>query len=102
MLPMLAVFPLPLESEAKVVSKEMKIPFAEASIDGASADSASFKNQKIPAITFHGLSGKWQEYLHSSKDKLENINVSSVFIGYQYVFSYMIKIDSSACGAFRK
>ncbi len=87
---------------AKIVSKEMKIPFAEASINGASADSASFKNQKIPAISFHGLDARWQEYLHSPKDKLENINTGSVFIGYRYVLFYLTKIDSGSCSAFRK
>ena len=87
---------------AEVVSKDLKIPIAEASINGASADSLSFKNEKIPAITFHGLNGKWQQYLHTSKDKLENVNVSSVFIGYRYVLAYLAKIESNNCNAFRK
>lgn len=87
---------------AEVVAKDMKIPLAEVPTDGASADSLSFKNHKIPSITFHGLNGNWQKYLHSSNDKLENVNVSSVFIGYQYVLNYLTKVDSNTCNAFRK
>ncbi len=87
---------------AKVVSKDMKLPFAQASIEIATSDSESFRKQKIPAISIHGLSDKWQEYLHQKKDKLENVNAQSVFIGYQFSLFYLTKIDRSACGEFRK
>jgi len=87
---------------AEVVSKDMKLPFAQASIQFASSDSESFRKQKIPAVTIHGLSNKWQEYLHQTKDKLENVNAQSVFIGYQFSLFYLTKIDGNACGAFRK
>jgi len=87
---------------AKEVSGELKLPFASAAIEFASSDSASFRNQKIPAISIHGLSDKWQEYLHGSKDKIENVNTGSVFIGYRFALNYLAKIDAKSCGAFRK
>ncbi len=88
---------------AKEVANEMKIPFANASLEGtADADSTSFVNKDIPAITFHGLSNKWQEYLHGSKDKLENVNSQSVYIGYRYALNFLAKIDAGSCDSFRK
>src|SRR5688572_11340070 len=63
---------------AKELAAELKMPFAEASLAGAAdADSSSFLGKDIPAITFHGMSAKWPEYLHTSKDQLENVNHQS-------------------------
>lgn len=92
-----------MTSLAKDMAKEINVPFASASLQGgADADSSSFKEKDIPAITFHGLSNRWQDYLHSSKDKIENIKPESVFAGYQFVLRYLLKIDSSGCDIFRK
>jgi Zn-dependent M28 family amino/carboxypeptidase len=88
---------------AKEMADELKMPFSSASLSGtADTDSTSFIKKDIPAIAFHGLSDKWQDYLHDSKDKLENVNVQSVYIGYRYILNYAAKIDSSECGIFRK
>jgi hypothetical protein len=79
------------------------MPFSEASLAGtADADSSSFLNKEIPSITFHGMSNKWPDYLHSSKDKLEAINPQSVYIGYQFGALYLTRLDSKPCSAFRK
>lgn len=88
---------------AEETARELKIPFQHASLAGiADADSASFLKRDIPAVTFHGLSGNWQKFLHSSFDEIENVNVDSVFIGYQFVLRYVSKIDGKGCGDFRK
>lgn len=91
-----------LANLAKEVSDEFKIPFGKAAIDFASSDSESFRKQKIPAISLHGLNDKWTEYLHTKKDKIENVNLTSVYIGYRFGLSYLIKIDAKSCNAFRK
>lgn len=87
---------------AKETSKEMKLPFANAAIDNASSDSESFRKQKIPAITIHGMAANWQEYLHGSRDRVENVNSQSVFIGYRYALTYLAKIEAKGCADFRK
>ena len=87
---------------AKTVSEELKLPFAKASIEYASSDSESFRKQKIPAISFHGLNDKWKDYLHSPKDKIENVNASSVYVGYRFALSFLAKIDAGGCADFRK
>jgi hypothetical protein len=87
---------------ARDLAAELKMPFSSASLAGlADADSSTFQHKGIPAITFHGLSNKWQFYLHSSNDKLENINSGSVRVGYNFMLQYLAKIDSAGCGVFR-
>jgi len=88
---------------AKELASEVKMPFADASLAGvADADSSSFLGKDIPAITFHGLSNKWPEYLHSSKDKLSNVNHQSVLVGYNFVALYLARVDPKPCDTFRK
>ena len=88
---------------AKDMASEAKMPFNVASLAGiADADSSSFLSRDIPAITFHGLSNRWQEYLHSSRDKIANVNVESVFVGYNFAAMYITKLDELPCSAFRK
>lgn len=88
---------------AKDLAKELEMPFSHASLAGSTdADSSSFNAKDIPAVTFHGLSDKWQEYLHSSKDKVENINSSSVYVGYRFLLQFAVKLDASGCEIFRE
>lgn len=86
---------------AKSTAEEMKIDFADAAIEDADADSSSFLAKKIPAITFDGLSNNWQKFLHSSNDKVENVNPQSVYIGYRFTLNYLAKIDALDCGVFK-
>lgn len=86
---------------AKELAKEMNFPFSDAAIANADADSSSFLDKKIPAITFHGLSNDWQKYLHTPNDKLSNVNVKSVYMGYRFVLAYIGKIDAIDCGSFK-
>lgn len=88
---------------AKDLAKEVNMPFSEASLAGtADADSTSFVSKNIPAITFHGLSNKWQEYLHSSKDKIENVKPESVLVGYKFGYLFLTRLDQGTCDMFRK
>ncbi|MGI8556236.1 MAG: M28 family metallopeptidase [Pyrinomonadaceae bacterium] len=86
---------------AKDTAKEMQVDFADSAIENADADSSSFLAKKIPAITFDGLSNNWQKFLHTSNDKLENINPASVFVGYRFVLNYVVKIDALGCHDFK-
>lgn len=92
----------PLIDLAKETAKNMKLPFSSAAIEGSSSDSASFQSKKIPALGLHGLTGRWRDYLHSSRDKVENVNPQSVYYGYRYALNILAGIDSRSCDAFRK
>jgi hypothetical protein len=84
------------------LAKEVKMPFAQASLAGvADADSSSFLARQIPAITFHGLSSKWPEYLHTSKDILDNVNYQSVLVGYNFAALFLSRVEAKPCNAFR-
>ena len=83
------------------LAKEMKIPFNHASIAGADADSSSFLARKIPAITLHGLSSDWRSVLHSRNDQPSKIKPASVYLGYKLALTLVVRLDSSACNAYR-
>lgn len=84
-------------SLAEDLAVESKFKFVSVDIAGADSDSTSFKKRDIPAITFSGLAGDWQNYLHSSNDKLEKINMKSVYLGYRFGLAYLAKLDASSC-----
>ncbi len=86
---------------AKEVSKNTNIKFEEINIEGASSDSKSFRDKGIPAISFSGLGGDWKNYLHTSSDKIENVNMDSVYLGYRFVLSFTAKLDVEGCQIFR-
>lgn len=92
----------PLIDLAASVSKDIKIPFAQASIDWASSDSAPFLDKGIPAISLHGLNSRWEEYLHSAADKVANVNIQSLNVGYRHGVFFLAKLEGSPCSAFRK
>jgi Zn-dependent M28 family amino/carboxypeptidase len=59
-----------MTSAAKALAEDLKMPFSTASLAGvADADSTSFNNKDIPAITFHGLSNEWPKYLRKTNWK---------------------------------
>ncbi len=89
-------------ASAKALSAELKIPFTDVRIEGADADSSSFIGKDIPAITFDGLDANWTAFLHSSNDKVENINMNSVLIAYKYGLRFIGVVDAAACDAYRK
>jgi acetylornithine deacetylase/succinyl-diaminopimelate desuccinylase-like protein len=83
------------------LAKEMKVPFSHASIPGAGADSMPFMEKKIPAVTLHGLSNAWPKILHTGNDQSSRINPVSVYLGYRLSLALVVRLDSSACDAYR-
>jgi len=67
----------------------------------ADADSSSFKNKDIPAITMSALNGTWPQYMHTARDKADIVNPASVRVGYQFSLQYVAKIDEGTCTMFR-
>jgi Iap family predicted aminopeptidase len=84
------------------LAKEMNVPFSHTRVDGASSDSASFIDKKIPAVTIHALSNDWRKILHSSNDKPLKINHESVYVGYRVALALLVRVDSADCQAFRE
>ena len=90
-----------LEEAAARLAKELKVPFFNASIEGANSDSNSFRKKGIPALTIHGLTNEWSSVLHSSKDQPSKVNPASVYLGYRLALSLLALVNESPCGAFR-
>lgn len=83
------------------IASEMEIPFAHASIGRANSDSSSFVAKKIPAVTIHGLDNDWSTILHSKHDQAAKVNPASVYLGYRLALAMIVKLDASACDAYR-
>jgi hypothetical protein len=83
------------------LAKEMKMPFARANIEGANSDSSEFVKKKIPAVTIHGLNNKWATILHSGNDQVSKVNPMSVYLGYRLVLAMVVRLDQSACTAYK-
>lgn len=84
------------------VAKAMEIPFGHASIARANSDSSSFVAKKIPAVTIHGLNNDWSTILHSKHDQTAKVNTASVYLGYRLALAMVLRLDASACDAYRQ
>ncbi len=83
------------------LAKEMKMQFSHASVGEADADSSSFVAKKIPALTIHGMTNDWPSILHTRNDQASKVNPVSVYLGYRLALALLIRLDSSACAAYR-
>lgn len=83
------------------LAKEMKIPFGHARLGGAYSDSNSFAARKIPAVTIHGLNSDWSNILHSPHDQASKVNTASVYLGYRLALAMVVRLDQSACAAYK-
>ena len=87
---------------ARQTSAEMKIPYFQTSVAGASSDSASFRQAKIPAISIHGMSENWRDYLHTNKDAASEIDFQTIYTSYLFAVKLTKKIDAEQCGFWRE
>lgn len=90
-----------LMSLAATLAKRMTIPYGDAAIWDAGADSMSFVDRKIPAITLHGMADDWAKVLHSDNDKPANVNAESVYLGYRLALAMVIEVNNASCNAWR-
>lgn len=82
---------------AKKLAKENNFKMVEVTIAGADADSTSFKTRDIPSVTLSGLDNTWQRILHTNNDKIEKINMSSVYFGYRFGLILIGNLDENIC-----
>lgn len=81
----------------KKLAKENNFKMVEVFIEGADADSSSFKSRDIPSVTLSGLDNNWQRIIHTKNDKIEKINMSSVYFGYRFGLILLAKLDANSC-----
>ena len=78
----------------------LKVPFIAASIPGADADSSSFLERRIPAVTLSGLTEQWPQFLHTKKDQIKEVNFTSVYLGYRLALATWAVVNDSPCNAY--
>ena len=92
-----------LNSAIAYVAKQLKVPISSVNVEGigASADSESFADRKIPSITIHSLTPQaWQaRILHSSKDKLSAMQLDNYYESYRLIAAYIAFLDQAAAPA---
>ena len=79
------------------VAKQLNMPITSVDVEqvGASADSESFADRKIPSITIHSLTPEaWKAHiLHSPKDKFSAIHLDDYYQTYRLVAAYVAFLD---------
>lgn len=81
----------------KKLAKENNFKMVEVIIEGADADSSSFKSRDIPSVTLSGLDNNWQKIIHTGSDKTEKVNMSSVYFGYRFGLILLGNLDEKVC-----
>jgi Zn-dependent M28 family amino/carboxypeptidase len=76
------------------VAATMKLPVAAVNVEKVgSADSESFRERKIPAITVHSVTQDTWPILHSPRDTMAAIQVDAYYRTYQLVLGYLAYLD---------
>ena len=86
---------------AETLGKESNFKFNSVTIEGASSDSASFIDKKVPAITLSGLNNEWTKIMHSSNDTVEKVKIDSIYFNYRFAGVFISKVDAAGCSDFR-
>jgi len=87
--------------QARDLAKKLGMTITQSRIEGADADSSSFLDRKIPAITIDAVTSDWPQILHSSNDKITQVKARSVYLGYRLALAMAANMNASACDAFR-
>ena len=81
---------------AAMVSNAMKLPLSAVNVDQVgSTDSESFREKKIPSITFHSLTQETLPILHSGKDQLPAVNLEHLYESYKLITAYLAYLDTA-------
>jgi Zn-dependent M28 family amino/carboxypeptidase len=89
-----------LNSAMAFVAKQLNVPVSSVNVEqiGASADSESFAERKIPSITIHSLTPEaWRAHLiHTPKDKFSAMKLDDYYQTYCLVAAYIAFLDQAA------
>jgi hypothetical protein len=76
------------------MAKALQIPVRGMNADGVgTTDSESFAKFHIPRITIHSLTGETLPVLHSSRDRLDKIQMSEYYDTYRLTAGYLVYLD---------
>jgi putative aminopeptidase FrvX len=79
------------------VAKQLQLPVSSVNVEaiGASADSESFADRKIPSITIHSLTqdAVSNHILHTSKDRMSAMRLDDYYESYRLIAAYLAFLD---------
>ncbi|MBI4851090.1 MAG: M28 family peptidase [Acidobacteria bacterium] len=82
-----------LVDTAHSVAKRENLPLSNHTLNGVGADSNSFREASIPAITIDGLPVDKFSFIHSPQDKCENVNQKFYYDSYRLAVNYLLELD---------
>lgn len=81
---------------AVMISNALKLPLSAVNVDQVgSTDSESFREKKIPSITFHSVTQETLPILHSDKDQLSTVNLEHLYESYKLIAAYLAYLDTA-------
>lgn len=81
---------------AAMISNATKLPLSAVNVERVgSTDSESFRDKKIPSITFHSVTQETLPILHSNKDQLSAVNLEHLYESYKLIAAYLAYIDTA-------
>jgi acetylornithine deacetylase/succinyl-diaminopimelate desuccinylase-like protein len=85
-----------LVERAAIVALSMKLPLSAVNVERiGSTDSESFRDKKVPSITFHSLTQSTLHILHSRQDQLSEIKQDDYFDSYRLLAGYLSYLDET-------
>ena len=91
-----------LVNRVEQLAQRMKMPFSRVNIPGAGADSLSFMEKKIPAVTISAIGHGWVNVLHTKNDQVEKVHLGSVYLGYRLALALAAELESLPCEVSRE
>jgi hypothetical protein len=86
-----------LAGAAFTLAANMKLPLSAVNVDRVgSTDSESFREKKVPSITFHALTQSTLHILHSRDDQLSQIKEDDYYGSYHFLCAYLSYLDQMA------
>lgn len=80
----------------RTTAASLNLPLSGMNVDGAGdADSTSFQEKKIPAITIHSVTTITFPILHSTRDRIEAINRDAYYRSYRLILAYLAVLDDN-------
>jgi len=85
-----------LAKSAVAVANSLKLPLSVMNVEKiGSTDSETFRERKVPSLTFHALTQSTLHILHSKDDQLSQIKEEDYFQSYRLLSVYLAYLDDA-------
>lgn len=85
-----------LAKMAYALANAMKMALTGVNVENVgSTDSESFRDKKVPSVTFHTLTQSTMHILHSKDDQLTQIKEDDYFASYRLLSAYLTYLDQA-------